>query len=157
MGTDAHRGPAHPDEYVRLGQLPFDLGAPLRRQGDAEYVRSSPLCRRRLKAAPPRLSFDPARRHRQAGGDVVDAPFEKLAERGDRHRREHEVRSLADVEAPCTLAVLVAEVGQAREVLGTGAIDPVLLERRPLTVIFADEHVSEIVGDLEQVALVWKT
>jgi hypothetical protein len=50
---------------------------------------------------------------------------------------------LSDVEPPGARQILVRVVGQAGEVLGAGAVDPVLLERPALAVLLGDEQVGD--------------
>src|SRR2546426_942900 len=78
--------------------------------------------------------------------DSGNGPVQELLDRRQCHRRELEVRALADVESPRAREVLVVVVDQLAEVLGPGSQNPVLLQRLPFVETGVQIEESEAEG-----------
>jgi len=97
----------------------------LARELEADHVRRTQLRRRRRQPERLRACGELVRPPAERRRDARDRPLQDLLDRRERHRRELEVRALADVEAPRARQVLVAVVDERREVVGAGAQEPV--------------------------------
>lgn len=118
-----------------LGSTPWDL--------DPEHVRSVLGRGRYRQTESRRPSGDLIGDGSQASGNSGDTPPEYLLRGGNPHRYETKAGPLADVEAPCTVAVLVDVVDEGAEVLRPCPVDPILLDRLAVPVVLGDVQATK--------------
>src|SRR5215212_5037865 len=137
---DAHALAAYADEDVLFresgGEIFRSFGAELQ----ADHVPRPALYRDRLDAVISGFPFYEVRQASDGLGDILYAPVEDLAQGFVRHREQGEVAPLADVVAAGTGLEGVLVAHEPGEVLAAAAVDPVVLDRRPLPPPFAGVH-----------------